>query len=91
MSHQVQQSLPVRQPHLDPTPEELHALKLVLDPDNPHVRLVWDFWCRSGFVATTTFVPGDPYTSARNEGVRAFVIRQAEFVGMNPLNLLKRR
>lgn len=74
-----------------PTDAELKALKNRLNPEDPEARLIWDYLARTSFCGVTTHVPGDPHTSAFNEGQRVRVIRLGEVLGVNPIDYLKRR
>lgn len=46
--------------------------------------VLYDLMRGNFFLNTTTFVPGDPYTSARNEGQRDVVLRILFILKMKP-------
>lgn len=84
------QAFELRNPLAVPSADELRSLRLLLDPTNPEARQIWDYWTRGFYVGDSTFDP-NPQIMAHKEGLRRFVIIQAAHVGINPLNLLKRK
>jgi hypothetical protein len=57
--------------------------------ENPKGRMVLKHLCREGHVLSSTFVAGDPYQSALNEGERRIVLSILKFINKNPDELLR--
>lgn len=63
--------------------EELRAAYLTqLDPMNPTAALIWSDLAQKFHAGATTFVPGDPQTSAFREGQRAVFLYLAGRVAL---------
>jgi len=56
---------------------------------NPEAQLILNSLIRNSYVTTPTFVPGDPYLSAVNEGKRQVVIAMLNQIHMDPEKLTK--
>ncbi len=62
--------------------------KKVFNSENGKAVL-YDLMRGNYFLNTTTFVPGDPYSTARNEGQRDVVVRILYILKMNPEQFFK--
>jgi len=65
------------------------AYQTVFSKENPATEVVINHLFKIGFVTSTTFVAGDPYQTALNEGARRLVLSMIRYINRNPKDLIE--